>query len=190
MRHHVDGNRLGRAPAHREAMMANLVRSLVEHERIRTTLARAKELRRDAEKIVTLGKRGTLHARRQAFATLRDNALTRKVFDDLAPRFQERAGGYTRIIRLGRRAGDNAQMALIEYLPAEAAGAPAPAKKAKAKKAEAPVDAVKAAVQKGAREAASEAEEKVTKAKAKKAGTKKAPKESSKAEGEPGSDED
>lgn len=174
MRHRVDGNRLGRDPAHREAMMNNLVRSLVRHERIETTLARAKELRRDAEKIVTLGKRGTLHARRQAFATLRDDTLTRKLFDELAPRFQDRPGGYTRIIRKGRRHGDNAQMALIEYLAADVEGAKAaaPQKAAKAKKAAAPVDAVKAAVQKGAREAAGEAEGKVGKARAKKAAAK------------------
>lgn len=163
MRHKIDGNRLGRDPEHRIAMMRNLVRSLVRHERIETTLARAKELRRDAEKIITLGKKGTLHARRQAFADLRDDELLRKVFSELAPRYADRAGGYTRIIKKGRRIGDDAMVAIIEYLPAEEAPKAAAEKAPKAKKAARPKDAVKEAVETAAKRAAGEAEAKAGK---------------------------
>jgi len=191
MRHHVDGRKLGRSPTHRKAMMANLVKSLVRYERVETTLARAKELRRDAEKIVTLGKRGTLHARRQAFATLRDDALTRKVFGDLADRFRERPGGYTRIVKTGRRHGDDAEMAMIEYLPADAELKPK-AKKAKPKakkKVEEPKDAIKEAVSKAATEAAEEAGEKAESKKSTKKASADADAEEKQAEAKADSDE-
>lgn len=118
MRHLKRGRKLGRTTAHRKAMMRNLVTSLLEHERIVTTEPKAKELRRVADKMVTLGKRGTLHARRQALRVIRSNIVVRKLFDDVAPRFAERPGGYTRILRLGYRAGDAASMAIIELVDA------------------------------------------------------------------------
>ena len=99
-------------------MLRNLVTSLLEHERVRTSDAKAKEVRRLAELMITLGKRGTLHARRQALEVLRDRGVARKVFDSLADRYRERPGGYTRIVKLGRRVGDNSPMSLIELLPA------------------------------------------------------------------------
>lgn len=97
-------------------MLRNLVKSLFTHESIRTTEAKAKEARRSAEKIITLGKDGTLHARRQALKFLNDKALTAKLFDEIAPRFADRPGGYTRILKLGRRNGDGAPMARLELL--------------------------------------------------------------------------
>jgi large subunit ribosomal protein L17 len=97
-------------------MIRNLVKDLLTHERIKTTEAKAKETRRAAEKVITLGKDGTLHARRQAFAFLNDKTLTAKLFEDLGPRFANRPGGYTRILKLGPRQGDNARMAQIELV--------------------------------------------------------------------------
>jgi len=108
--------------------------SLLDHERIRTTIFKAKELRSIADKIITLGKKGSLHARRQAFAFLRNESIVKKLFDDIAPRFKERAGGYTRIYRLGWRAGDNAPLSLIELVtetPAKAEKKKLTMKKAK-----------------------------------------------------------
>ncbi len=98
-------------------MLRNMVTSLLEHERLRTTDAKAKELRRVAEKMITLGKRGTLHARRQALRVLRSKAVAAKVFDTLAPRYAARPGGYTRITKIGPRAGDRAPISLVELLP-------------------------------------------------------------------------
>jgi large subunit ribosomal protein L17 len=98
-------------------MLRNLVTSLLEHEQVRTTDARAKEVRRLAERMITLGKRGTLHARRQALETLRSKTVAAKVFDILADRYDARHGGYTRIVKLGRRAGDNAPMSIIQLIP-------------------------------------------------------------------------
>jgi large subunit ribosomal protein L17 len=118
MRHLNQGRKLGRTTAHRKAMMRNMVTSLLEHERIVTTEPKAKELRRVADKMVTLGKRGTLHARRQALRVIRSNIVVRKLFDDVAPRFGDRKGGYTRILHLGYRAGDAASMAIIELVDA------------------------------------------------------------------------
>lgn len=118
MRHLNQGRKLGRTTAHRKAMMRNMVTSLLEHERIVTTEPKAKELRRVADKMVTLGKRGTLHARRQALRVIRSNIVVRKLFDDVAPRFGDRNGGYTRILHLGYRAGDAASMAIIELVDA------------------------------------------------------------------------
>jgi large subunit ribosomal protein L17 len=123
MRHHRDHRKLGRTSAHRKAMLRNLVTSLLEHEEVRTTTAKAKEVRRIAERMITLGKRGTLDARRRALRTIRERSIAAKVFDELAPRFKQREGGYTRIVKLGfRRNGDNAEQALIQLVERKAAG--------------------------------------------------------------------
>ena len=116
MRHNVKGRKLGRTTAHRTAMFRNQLASLVEHERIRTTLPKAKELRPIAEKLVTQGKKDTLHARRQVNRWLPRRDLVKKVFDEIAPRFGERPGGYLRIVKLGPRQGDGAEMALVEFV--------------------------------------------------------------------------
>ena len=116
MRHHKSGRKLGRDSAHRKALYANLTVALIEHGRIRTTEAKAKEVRPIAEQMITLGKRGDLHARRQAMAELRSNDVVHKLFADVAPRFAERQGGYTRIVKLGPRQGDAASMALLELV--------------------------------------------------------------------------
>jgi len=133
MRHRVKGRKLGRSPAHRKALFRNQLASLVKEERIKTTLHKAKELRPIAEKVVTQGKRDTLHARRRVNRMLPERQLVKKVFDDIAPRFHERPGGYTRIIKLGPRRGDGAEMAVIEFVET-GAGEPEPDKK-KTKKA-------------------------------------------------------
>lgn len=119
MRHKVAGRKLGRNPAHRRSLLRNLVTSFLDHERLVTTLPKAKELRPLAEKMITLGKRDTLHTRRQVQAYLLSSSTTRKVFDTIAPRFSDRPGGYSRIVRLGPRAGDGADMAIIELLGSE-----------------------------------------------------------------------
>ena len=117
MRHLNAHRRLGRVTAHRLAMLRNLVTSLLEHERVTTTDAKAKEVRPLAERIITYGKRGDLHARRMALRTVRSPAVVKKVFDTVAKRFADRPGGYTRIIKLGRRQGDGAPLSVIELLP-------------------------------------------------------------------------
>ncbi len=119
MRHRKTGRRLGRNSSHRKAMLRNMVTSLFEHEKITTTDARAKELRKLAEKMITLGKKGTLHARRQALEVIRDKKVVAKLFERIAPRYQERNGGYTRIIKVGYRSGDNAAMSIIELVEEE-----------------------------------------------------------------------
>jgi large subunit ribosomal protein L17 len=119
MRHLKQGRKLGRTTAHRKALLRNLATALLEHERIVTTEPKAKELRRVADKLVTLGKRGNLHARRQALQVVQKNAVVQKLFNDIAPRFAERHGGYTRIVRLGYRPGDAAAMAVIELVDAQ-----------------------------------------------------------------------
>jgi large subunit ribosomal protein L17 len=119
MRHRKAGRRLGRTSSHRKAMMRNLVTSLLDHEKITTTDAKAKELRGVADRMITLGKRGTLHARRQALSFIRDDRVTRKVFEELSSRYSERMGGYTRIIKVGPREGDNALLSVIELMPAD-----------------------------------------------------------------------
>lgn len=116
MRHRVAGRKLGRKTAHRTMMFRNMVTSFLDKERVRTTLPRAKELRPIAERMITLGKRESLHARRQALAFVKDPAVVSKLFDTIAPRFAGRNGGYTRIIRLGFRDGDGAQMAILEMV--------------------------------------------------------------------------
>jgi large subunit ribosomal protein L17 len=120
MRHLNAGYKLGRNTSHRRALMRNLVTSLVLEERIKTTVQKAKAIRPWAEHMITLGKRGTDHAKRQASAWLLDKEAVGKLFDKLAPRFGDRPGGYTRIIKAGVRAGDNAEVAYIEYLGSEA----------------------------------------------------------------------
>jgi large subunit ribosomal protein L17 len=119
MRHLKQGRKLGRTSAHRKALLRNLATALLEHERIITTEPKAKELRRVADKLVTLGKRGNLHARRQALEVVQSNAVVQKLFNEIAPRFAERQGGYTRILRLGYRPGDAAAMAVIELVDAQ-----------------------------------------------------------------------
>ena len=122
MRHHVAGRRLGRSSGHRRALRRNLITELFRHERIKTTEAKAKAIRSDAEKLITLAKRGlqddsyTLHARRQAMAALNNPAIAKKLFDELAPRYEEREGGYTRLYKLGRRQGDGALLVVLELV--------------------------------------------------------------------------
>ena len=116
MRHRKKGRSLSRTPSHRRAVLRNLATSLFEHERITTTTAKAKELRPYAERLITLAKRGDLHARRLAARKISDRAVLGKLFDDIAPRFQEREGGYTRVLKIGTRKGDAAEMAFIELV--------------------------------------------------------------------------
>ena len=136
MRHRVAGRKLGRTSAHRVALLRNLSNELFDKERIQTTLAKAKELRPFAERLVTISKRGTLHARRQVLEDIRDRAVVAKLFDTLSARYDQRPGGYTRIIKLGPRRGDNAEMALIELVGSEGVDATEaePVVEAKAKK--------------------------------------------------------
>jgi len=136
MRHLNAGRKLGRKTPHRISMFRNLVTSLLDKERIRTTLPRAKEVRPIAERMITLGKRTSLHARRQALAFVRDPKVVSKLFSDLAPRFAQRNGGYTRIIRLGFREGDGAQLAILELIGSGFKKAEDKKGKKKAKKAE------------------------------------------------------
>jgi len=114
--HHVTGRKLSRYKDQRTALLRGLVTELIRHERITTTLAKAKETRVVAEKLITHGKKGTVHHRRLALAQIPDKQVVKKVFDDLAPKYEDRAGGYTRILKLGRRQGDGAAMALIELV--------------------------------------------------------------------------
>ncbi len=116
MRHRNSRRKLNRSSAHRRAMFANLAAALIKHEQIKTTLPKAKELRRVVDQLITLGKRGDLHARRQAIAQIGDEAIVAKLFDTLGPRYAERAGGYTRVIKAGHRYGDAAPMAVIELV--------------------------------------------------------------------------
>jgi large subunit ribosomal protein L17 len=116
MRHGVSGRKLGRTSSHRKATFANMAVALIRHEQITTTIQKAKELAPVVDRLVTLGKRGGLHARRQALSVLRDTALTQKLFGPLAERYKDRAGGYTRVLRAGMRYGDAATMALIELV--------------------------------------------------------------------------
>jgi large subunit ribosomal protein L17 len=135
------GKRLGRNTSHRKAMMRNMVTSFFDHEKITTTDARAKELRKMAEKLITIALRGDLHSRRLAMQVVRDKKIVAKLFDTIAPRYTERPGGYTRIIKLGHRSGDNASLSVIELVEEEFTAKPKK-KKAPAKKAAKPVEAV------------------------------------------------
>ena len=126
MRHLKSGRKLSRNSSHRWALMRNLITSLLREEKIRTTDPKAKELRRWADRVITLGKQGSLHARRQALGIVQDKAVVRKLFDTIAPRFKDRPGGYTRIIKIGLRRGDAAPISLIELVAsAENSAAPA-----------------------------------------------------------------
>lgn len=116
MRHLRAGRNLGRAPSHRSAMVRNLVTSLFKHEQMETTDARAKELRQVAERMITLAKRGDLHARRQALATIREKAIVHKLFDELKDRFMDRQGGYVRIVKKENRKGDGALISIVQLL--------------------------------------------------------------------------
>jgi len=116
MRHRKAGRKLNRTSSHRKAMFANMSAALIKHEQIVTTLPKAKELRPIVERLITLGKRGDLHARRQAIAQIRDEDMVRKLFDVLGPRYQDRMGGYCRIMKAGFRYGDNASIAVIEFV--------------------------------------------------------------------------
>jgi large subunit ribosomal protein L17 len=116
MRHGNSGRKLNRTSSHRKAMFANMAASLIEHEQIVTTLPKAKDLRPIVEKLVTLGKRGDLHARRQAISALRNENAVRRLFETLAPRYASRNGGYLRIMKAGFRYGDNAPLAVIEFV--------------------------------------------------------------------------
>ncbi len=116
MRHRKAGRKLNRTASHRKAMFANMAAALIKHEQIVTTLPKAKEMRPIIEKLITLGKRGDLHARRQAIARVGDKAMVGKLFETLGPRYQERNGGYSRVLKAGFRYGDNAPMAVIELV--------------------------------------------------------------------------
>lgn len=116
MRHQMAGRKLNRTSSHRKAMFANMACALIKHEQIKTTLPKAKDLKPIVEKIVTLGKKGTLEARRQAIASLRDEKMAAKIMDELANRYKDRNGGYVRILKSGHRYGDDAPMAVIEFV--------------------------------------------------------------------------
>lgn len=116
MRHRMGGRKLNRTSAHRKAMFANMAAALLKHEQIKTTLPKAKELSPIVDRLITLGKRNTLHTRRRANAILQDDAMTAKLFGELAPRYAERNGGYTRVLKAGFRYGDSAPMAVIELV--------------------------------------------------------------------------
>ncbi|UCF31231.1 MAG: 50S ribosomal protein L17 [bacterium] len=180
MRHLKSGKKLGRTPSHRKALFRNMVTSLLQHERIVTTEVKAKEVGRLAEKMITLGKRGDLHARRQAIAFVRSNEVVKRVFTEYAERYRNREGGYTRVLKLEPRSGDNAPMALVELVDRpvrEPAKEKKPAKEA-AKKAKAPEKKEKAAKPKKApaKKAGKEEEKPAAKKTTKKAAAeKKAP---------------
>jgi large subunit ribosomal protein L17 len=130
MHHRIAGRKLGRTSSHRTAMLRNLVTSLLEHEKVKTTDAKAKEVRPLAEKLIGLAKRGDLHARRQALSVVRKAEVVKKLFETLSPRYQSRTGGYLRIVKVGYRPGDGAPVSLVELIGEEKEGA----KKAKGKK--------------------------------------------------------
>jgi large subunit ribosomal protein L17 len=178
MRHGVSGRKLGRTASHRTALFKNMATSLLEHGRIRTTICKAKEIKKYADKLITLGKQNTLHAKRLAYARLGNNQkahlAVQKLFDVIAPAFKGRDGGYTRIYRIGTRRGDGTEMAYVEYLNEALApatteegaakkGAKASVKKAAAKKVAAPK------TEKAAASSKNDATPKAKKAKAKKA---------------------
>ena len=126
MRHLKSGRKLNRTAAHRKALQRNMLKALLVQEQVQTTDAKAKELRRWADRLVTLGKKNSVHARRLAFSYLGSRKLVQRLFDDVAPRFQDRAGGYTRVLKIGQRRGDAALISLVEFTEREsAANAPA-----------------------------------------------------------------
>src|SRR5262245_35818583 len=131
MRHGVAGVKLGRSPAHRRALLRNLVTALLEHEAVRTTDAKAKELRRWGDRMITLGKSGSLHARRGAASIIQSQSVLKKLFEEIAPRYEARNGGYTRVIKLGVRHGDAAPVSLVELVERAGAAAEATGKEKK-----------------------------------------------------------
>lgn len=182
MRHRKAGKKLNRTGSHRNAMFRNMVTSLFEHGRIQTTDAKAKELRRWADRMVTLAKRGDLHARRQALAVMRDKTVVHKLFEEAADRFGDRVGGYTNVVKIGRRRGDAAPISLVELL------APKEKKEPKKKK----TKATKKAAEKATKKAPAKAKEKVTPKKVEtedkaveKAASEKAKEAASESEAEP-----
>jgi large subunit ribosomal protein L17 len=176
MRHRNYGGKLGRTSAHRQALFRNMVTSLLEYERIETTDTKAKLVRRLAERMITLGKRGDLHARRRALAVIRRRDVTEKVFGDLAERFRTRPGGYTRILKTRTRVGDAAPLAIVELVD-RVGPAPAAGKGEKAKKAAAPKAAAKTApASRGAKPAQAKGRKAAGAASAAKAGAKAAAK--------------
>ena len=140
MRHQRTGKKLGRTSAHRKALYSNLAGALIEHGRIQTTEAKAKAVKPFAEKMITLGKRGDLHARRQALAALRSNDVVHTLFADIAPRFADRPGGYTRIVKIGPRHGDAADMVYLELVDHQPVATPLAAPRARREET-APVEA-------------------------------------------------
>jgi len=140
MRHQRSGKKLGRDSAHRKALYSNLAGALIQHGRIETTEAKAKAVKPFAEKMITLGKRGDLHARRQALAALRSNNVVHALFADIAPRFADRPGGYTRIVRIGPRQGDAAEMVYLELVDFEPVVSPVAMARARAAEQEQPTD--------------------------------------------------
>jgi large subunit ribosomal protein L17 len=160
MRHQLSGRQLSRNSAHRKALMRNMCAALIRAETIRTTLPKAKELRRVVEPLITLGKTDSQPGRRRAWITLRDDALVVKLFEDIGPRFRSRAGGYTRILKMGPRPGDSAPMALMQLVEGEAAAAPAPEEKPKKKKKPEKKAAEKPAAKKAAPKASGKGEAK------------------------------
>jgi large subunit ribosomal protein L17 len=176
MRHKLSGRQLSRNAPHRHALLRNMAVSLLRHETIRTTLPKAKELRRVVEPLITLGRKDSEANRRLAFARLRDEAIVTKLFEDVGPRFRTRPGGYTRILRMMPRPGDNAPMAFMQLVdrpaPAAVADEPAPKKKAAAKKPKAPKPEAAAADEAKAKSKA-QAKDKAEAAPKKKAAAKK-----------------
>ena len=183
MRHGKSGRKLNRSSSHRLAMFRNMVTSLLDHERIYTTHAKAKELRRWADWMITLGKRGDLHARRQALQVIRDKAVVHKLFTDLAQRYQARSGGYTRTVRVGFRVGDGAPLSLIELMTGETVKKKKKRKRKPRKAAEAAPPAVEEAVEEEAvAEEVAAAEEAVAEEAVEKKKKKRKPAKKAKAE--------
>ena len=140
MRHRVAGKKLGRTPAHRRALLRNLVTELLQHEAVRTTDAKAKELKRWGDRLITLGKEGTLHARRRAATLVQRASVVRKLFSELGPRYASRPGGYTRVVKLGVRTGDAAAISLVELVDRPGTGDTGKKKKPQRRKAAAKTD--------------------------------------------------
>ena len=175
MRHRVHARKLGRSPSHRQAMYRNLVTSLLQHERVETTDAKAKEVRRLADRMITLGKRGDLHARRRALRVIRVREVAAKVFGELAERYKTRPGGYTRVLKTRTRVGDSAALSIVELV--EALPDAAPEKKTTGKKATAKkATRKKAATKKAPAKKAATKKTATKKASSKKTVTKKSPK--------------
>jgi large subunit ribosomal protein L17 len=175
VRHRNQRGKLERPTGHRKALVRNQVTSLLAHERIETTDAKAKVLRRVADRMITLGKRGTLHARRQALSVIRDRGVTEKVFDQLAARYAQRPGGYTRVLKSRLRVGDAAPMSIVELVDGQPGGAP-PEKADKTEKAAKPAKTAKAARPKAEKAPKPEKAAKAPKAKPAKAAKGKAAK--------------